>query len=139
MALSFVRVDLNGLALQRVASQAAGRMVISTTRRVLNRALVLCPVDTGTLRAAHTMELRTEGGKVTGRVSNWIHYALPVHQGVDHPVVIVPKHKKALRFVIDGEVVFATRVVLPPREGRPWLRTALEQVAIPAGFVVVPT
>lgn len=131
-----VRVEINRAALQRVASVGAGRLVLSTTRRVLNRAKILTPVDTGTLRASQTMEVRTTGNAATGRVSTWINYALAVHEGVAHPVTIRPVRAKALRFVVNGRVVYARKVVLPPRRGRPWLRTALVEVAIPAGFTV---
>ncbi len=137
MPITTVRLDLNRNALNRLARDGAGRLVLSTTRKVLNRARILTPVDTGTLRASQTMEVRFVGRTVVGRVSTRIKYALPVHDGVNHPVIIVPKHKKALRFVIGGRVVFARRVVLPPRPGRPWLRRALIEVAVPAGFVVV--
>ena len=133
-----VRVDLNRAALNRIAATSAGRLVLDTTRKVLNRAKILTPVDTGTLRNSQTMEVRFVGRSVVGRVSTRIKYALPVHEGVNHPVIIVPKRKKALRFVIDGRVYFARRVVLPPRRGRPWMRRALLEVALPAGFVVLP-
>jgi hypothetical protein len=132
-----VRVEINRVALNRIAAQAAGRLVLSTTRRVLNRAKILTPVDTGTLRNSQTMVVRTIGRTITGRVETRIKYALAVHEGVHRPVIIVPKRKKALRFVIDGRVVFARKVVLPPRRGRPWLRRALIEVALPAGFVVL--
>lgn len=135
---SSVRVELNRAALQRIGAQASGRLVLTTTRKVLNRAKVLTPVDTGTLRNSQTMEVRTIGRKIVGRVSTRIKYALPVHEGVNHPVIIRPKKKKALRFVIDGKVYFARKVVLPPRRGRPWMRRALFEVALPAGFVVTP-
>lgn len=139
MPITTVRLELNRYALNRVAADGAGRLVLTTTRKVLNRAKVLTPVDTGTLRASQTMEVRFIGHKVVGTVSTRIKYALAVHEGVHRPVIIVPKRKKALRFVIDGRVVFARRVVLPPRRGRPWLRRALIEVAVPAGFVVLPT
>lgn len=135
---SSVRVELNRAALQRIGAQASGRLVLTTTRKVLNRAKVLTPVDTGTLRNSQTMEVRTIGRKIVGRVSTRIKYALPVHEGVNHPVIIRPKKKKALRFVIDGKVYFARKVVLPSRRGRPWMRRALFEVALPAGFVVTP-
>lgn len=134
MPITRVRVDINQAALQRVAAQASGRIVLDTTRKVLNRARVLTPVDTGTLRASQTMEVRTTTGKTIGRVSTWIKYALPVHEGVNHPVVITPKRRKALRFRVNGRVVFAKRVVIPPRRGQPWLLDALVIVAVPAGF-----
>ncbi len=133
-----IRVELNRVALARVASSEAGRLVLRTTRRTLNRARVLTPVDTGTLRASQTMEVSAPPGKVVGRVSTWVHYAPYVHNGVDHPVVIRPKRRKALRFVINGQVIFAKKVTLPPRAGRPWLRRALTEVAVPAGFTVLP-
>jgi hypothetical protein len=133
-----MRVELNRAALNRIASQSAGRLVLSTTRKVLNRAKILTPVDTGTLRNSQTMEVRHIGNKVVGRVSTRIKYALAVHEGILRPVIIVPKRKKALRFVINGRVVFARKVILPPRRGRPWLRRALIEVALPAGFVIVP-
>lgn len=134
-----LRVELNRAALARIGSTGAGRLVLSTTRKVLNRAKILTPVDTGTLRNSQTMDVRYIGGKVVGRVSTRIKYALAVHEGVNHPVVIVPKTKKALRFVVNGRVVYARRVVLPPRRGRPWMRKALLEVAGPAGFVVLPS
>ena len=129
-----VRLALNKSTLQRVAAQATGRLVLRTTRRVLNRAKVLAPVDTGNLRNSQTMEIRTGINDVTGRVSTWVTYALAVHEGVDHPVVIVPVRRKALKFEVNGRTVFARRVVLPPRRGRPWLFRALTEVAVPAGF-----
>lgn len=136
MPITTVRLDLNRYALNRVAGDAAGRLVLTTTRKVLNRAKILAPVDTGTLRNSQTMEVRFVGRRVVGTVSTRIKYALAVHEGVPHPVIIRPKRRKALRFVIDGRVVFARKVVLPPRNGRPWLRRALIEVAVPAGFVV---
>lgn len=133
-----IRVELNRATIRRIGATEAGRLVIRTTRRTLNRARVLTPVDTGTLRASQTSEIRNEGGAVTGRVSTNIKYAPPVHEGVDHPVVIVPKRKKALKFTINGRTVFARKVILPPRPGRPWLRRALIEIAVPAGFTVTP-
>lgn len=133
-----IRVELNAHALRRIGASTAGRLVSTVTRRTLNRAKVLCPVDTGNLRNSQTMELRTLGEQVIGRVSTWVKYAWPVHEGVNHPVVIVPKRKKALRFMVGGRVVYATKVTIPPRRGRPWLRRALTEVAVPAGFVVIP-
>lgn len=47
-------------------------------------------------------------------------------KGKIEAVTIVPKNKKALRFVIDGEVIFAKRVHIPAREttnpARPFLK-----------------
>jgi hypothetical protein len=37
---------------------------------------------------------------------------------------------------LDGRVVFATKVTLPARKGRPWLRRALQEVAQQRGYRV---
>lgn len=126
---------MNRAVLARVGKDAAGRKVASVTRRTRNRAVILAPVDTGNLRAAHTMQIRELARSVHGRVMNRIQYALPVHDGRG-VVVIRPKRRKALRFVVNGRVVFARKVVQPPRRGKPWLYRALQEVAIPEGFTV---
>jgi hypothetical protein len=137
MARVRVRLELNRAVLARAATTEAGRLVLSTTRRTYNRAKILAPVDTGNLRAAHSWTIQYLGGSVRGRVTNRVNYAIPVHEGRG-TVVIRPRRRKALRFVIDGQVVFARKVVQPPRPGKPWLLTALVQVAVPQGFTVTP-
>lgn len=132
-----IRLELNHAVLQRIAREDAGRLVLSTTRRVYNRAKVLAPVDTGNLRAAHSWTVKLVAGKPTGRVENRVNYALPVHNG-RRAIVIRPRRRKALRFVINGRVVFARWVHQPSRRPKPWLNTALVQVAVPQGFVFIP-
>lgn len=129
---------MNRAVLARVGKDAAGRKVASVTRRTRNRAVILAPVDTGNLRAAHTMQIRELARSVRGRVTNRVQYAQAVHEGRG-AVVIRPKRRKALRFVVNGRVVFARMVIQPPRRGKPWLYKALEEVAIPEGFVVTRT
>jgi len=133
-----VRLELNRAVLARIAREDGGRLVVSTTRRVYNRAKVLAPVDTGNLRAAHSWEIKYLTSKITGTVTNRIRYAHPVHDGRG-AVVIRPVRRKALRFIVNGRVVFARRVIQGPRRGKPWLWRALEEVAVPNGFVVVRT
>lgn len=122
---------------QRAADKAGGdiafREVTTVTRRVLNRGTVLTPVDTGRLRAANQMRVQRSGNTTVGEVWNGTEYARAVHNGTPAQV-IVPRRKKALRFVIDGEVIFARRVTLPARRGRPWLLRALREVGAAAGY-----
>lgn len=122
-------------AATRIALDEADRIVVDTTRRVLNRATVLTPVDTGNLRAHNQSRITRLGNRVVGEVFNDTEYADAVHDGT-RPYIIRPRRKKALRFVVDGQVVFAKSVRMPGRRGRPWLLQALREIAIPAGFTL---
>jgi hypothetical protein len=120
---------------QRVAMAAALALVTDTTRRVLNRATVLTPVDQGRLRAGNQMRVSQSATQAKGEVFNNTAYAEAVHDGTAAHVV-VPRTKKALRFVVDGEVVFAKRVTIPARKGRPWLYRALVEIAGAQGYTI---
>lgn len=142
-----IRLKLARATLRAIAADAAGREVTTTTRRVFNRARVLSPVDTGNLRASHRMEINERRGrKVIGRVLTNVRYAAPVHEGT-RAYVIRPKRARsrrnpnypaALRFKVNGRFVYAQMVRMPPRPGKPWLRTALYEVAVKRGYTVKP-
>lgn len=124
----------------RAAATAAGkaiarRAVTDVTRRVLNRAIILTPVDTGNLRGQNRSRIREGRTTVTGEVFNNTRYGPPVHDGA-RAVTIRPKRRKALRFLVGGQVVFAKSVHIPARRGRPWLYRAMEEVARPLGWRV---
>jgi hypothetical protein len=134
MATAFtLRIDA-GTA-NKVAMAAALALVTDTTRRVLNRATVLTPVDQGRLRAGNQMRVTQSGTRVMGEVFNDTAYAKAVHDGTAAHTVR-PRTKKVLRFVVDGEVVFARHANIPARKGRPWLYRALVEIAVPQGYVV---
>lgn len=118
------------------ASDLAFVRVTDTTRRVLNRAIVLTPVDTGRLRAANMSRVRRVGLNSVGEVWNDTEYAAAVHNG-SKAYTIKPKVKKALKFTVGGETVFARSVRMPARRGRPWLLRALREVAGPEGYRIV--
>lgn len=130
-----MRIKLAKAELAAIAAQAAGREVITGTRRVLNRARVLSPWDTGNLRASHTMLLRRMKTRVVGRVSTRVKYALAVHEGAA-PHIIRAKRGRALKFKIGGRTVFARSVRHPGNPGRPWLRQAVTEVAAGRGYTV---
>jgi hypothetical protein len=81
------------------------------------------------------MPATIHGFTVIGGVVYGAHYAAAVHDG-RRALVIRAKRKKALKFTIDGEVVYAKSVRQPARAGRPFLATALQEVARGEGFIV---
>lgn len=131
----FYRLDLDQGKLQQVGIDRARRLVVDTTRQTFNRSLILCPVDTGRLRASGTQRVGQRGAVVWGEIIYNTEYATAVHDGRG-PITIRPRNRKALRFEINGQVVFARVVRQPARPGRPWLGMALWETAVPAGFRV---
>lgn len=53
-------------------------------------------------------------------------YGYWVHQGIQQSYTIVPRTKKALRWVSGNEFAFAKRVTIPQRDGEPFLFNALK-------------
>jgi hypothetical protein len=130
-----VRVDLYQTALKDTVGGLAAKDVTRVTLKVLNRARVLTPVDTGNLRAGHGFKLTQGSRRVKGEVFNKIKYALPVHEG-RQAVTIYPKKKKALAFRWHGQQFVRKSVTQPARRGRPWLRDSLTEVAAAEGYKV---
>lgn len=133
-------VHIDQTALTRVGTDGLRKLVDRTTRRVLNRSQVLCPVDTGNLRASgRRTPTVVFGGLVRGEVIYDAEYAAAVHEG-RRALTIRPRSnspRARLRFVVDGRVVWARSVHQPARAGRPFLRTALIEEAGAAGFRIV--
>lgn len=115
--------------------EGARKIVRKVTRRTFNRSQILCPVDTGNLRASGSMTLGDRGSLVVGRVEYTASYAAAVHEG-RRALTIRAKGGGYLRFVVDGKVVFARSVHQPARRGRPFLRDALLEVAAQEGLTV---
>ncbi len=147
MATSYT-LNLDVAQCQAISGDYAFQLVTDTTRRTLNRAIVLTPVRFGNLRGGNRHRvLRRSVSVTTGEVFNEIEYAAAVHDG-SKAYTIRPKRKWArtkpkrggkrrrasLRFVVNGEVVFAKSVRMPARRGRPWLLRALREVAGPDGY-----
>lgn len=128
-----VKVDLYKEVIKSVLQDDVGREVTRVTIKVLNRARVLTPVDTGNLRASHQFKIKSTANKITGEVFTKVKYALPVHEG-RRAIVIRPKEKQALAFVWHGRPMVRKWVHQPARHGRPWLRDALREVATNEGW-----
>lgn len=134
MAWAELRLDRG--ALQAVGMNRAKTLVTRTTRRTFNRSQILCPVDTGYLRASGSFTVGRVARGWRGEIEYSARYALAVHNG-RRALTIRAKGGKSMRFEIDGRVVYARAVHQPARAARPFLSQALAQVAFPAGFRVV--
>lgn len=163
MATFKTRIELDNAHVLAVGISMAAPLVARTTRRVLNRAEVLSPVDTGNMRAGHSMTMRVTRTTVTGRVEVAADYAEFVHDGTKaHDIrprsakalafnwtkhggvrTIVPrsglgKGPTGLRKTKRGVILYISKgfVRHPGTKARPWLARALHEVAPPAGFMV---
>lgn len=118
---------------------------------MVNRAKILCPVDTGRLRASlRGQARRTFTLRPVFTVGSNVDYAEMVHDGT-RPHIIRPKRahtlrrsargvvKPALRFEINGRVVFARVVHHPGTEARPFLDRALREVTAGRGYRITET
>lgn len=134
------RVDLFAGEMRKMLTGPVGpvlRFVRSTARQVRTRAVLKCPVDTGRLRAAHREEVGVRAGQVYGFVINDVEYAAAVHDGTGPHQIRPRRPGGVLRFEKGGEVVFTSYVNHPGTRAQPWLREAMEEAAVPAGFRVV--
>jgi HK97 gp10 family phage protein len=158
-----VRVVLSEASINAIGKQDAGKLVIKATLRVLNRAKILAPVDTGNLRASLTQEIKTRKKVVIGRVGTNVNYAWFVHEGTKPhkikardagalrffwpkvgAVTVVPKRTAAIGKRYTGYIGKDKKTFLigkgyvdhPGTKGRPFLRTALREQAKKSGFVV---
>jgi hypothetical protein len=133
-----VRVDLYESVIKGILKDDVGRDVTRVTLKVLNRARVLTPVDTGNLRASHQFKIENVGRGITGQVFTKVKYALPVHEG-RRALTIYPKNKQALAFHWHGQPMVRKWVSQPARRGKPWLRDALREVAAQEGYKMQST
>lgn len=94
------------------------------------------PIITGNLRASVTIEKvgdsyiighdREKTAIQDGKGS----YGDVVYYGIKKGYYIYPKFAKALRFEIDGEVIFAKKVFIPPRAGNKFIDRAERSINI---------
>jgi hypothetical protein len=133
-----VKVDLFVPVIKSLLQDDVGREVTKTTLKVLNRARVLTPVDTGNLRASHQFKIKNGSNGITGEVFTNVKYALAVHEG-RRALVIYPKNKQALAFVWHGRPMVRKWVSQPARRGKPWLRDALREIAASEGYEMQST
>ena len=126
-------VRLNDSGVRADANAAARDVVRRVSRRILTRSAILCPVDTGRLRASGRVRLGEGPRGPQGVVEYPVNYAAAVHDGA-RPHTIRARKKKALKFQMGGRTVLVKSVRHPGSQGRPFLRMAAEEVASAEGF-----
>lgn len=120
--------------LQATGMKVARTKVATATRKTLNRSAILCPVETGLLRASGKMNVGQQGSTVVGEVAYTAEYAAAVHNG-RRALTIRPKRAGGrLRFKVGGRTVYARVVHQKARAARPFLTTALKEVSAQEGF-----
>lgn len=121
------RIRVDQADLRRVIRRASMTELENTGRRVVNRAKILCPVDTGRLRASIKGKAsRTWTLRPQFTVFSNVDYAPMVHDGT-RPHIIRPRTKQVLKFNVGGQVVFAKVVHHPGTRARPFLDRALAE------------
>lgn len=121
------RIRVDQAQMRRVIRGASMTELGNTGRRVVNRAKILCPVDTGRLRASIKGKAsRTWTLRPQFTVSSNVDYAPMVHDGT-RPHIIRPRTKQVLKFNVGGQTVFAKVVHHPGTRARPFLDRALAE------------
>jgi len=113
---------------------AARKIVARATRKTDNRSAALVPVDTGLLRASRQSDVRSAGSTVTGVVKYTAEYAAAVHNGRRALTIRSRPGGPKLKFTVGGRTVYTRVVHQPARPGRPFLTTALREVAAQEGM-----
>lgn len=138
MAIARVTLEFNSSAVQRIGMDEAGRRVTQVTRAIFNRANILTPVKSGHLRRNNDWRVYVAGLTVRGEVYNNVDYAAAVHNGARaRRIYAKPRPWKgggALKFKVGGRTIFRKYVNWPGTRPRPWLATAMVQVAPRYGF-----
>jgi hypothetical protein len=128
------RVRLDRAALNRTIRDASRRELEAASAQVLNRSKILCPVDTGRLRASIRIESRrTLTFRSIYTIGSDVFYAPYVNDGT-RPHIIRPRTKQALKFNVGGRTVFAKVVHHPGTRANPFLDRALREVAAARGY-----
>jgi bacteriophage HK97-gp10 putative tail-component len=130
------RVRLDRADIRRAIRGASMSELRRVGPMVVNRAKILCPVDTGRLRASIQGDYRrTWTLRPQFTVFSDVEYASMVNDGT-RPHVIRPKNASVLRFEVGGRVVYARVVHHPGTRARPFLDRAVREVTAGRGYTV---
>lgn len=131
------KLDLDRGRLTMVGIDGVRKQINQTQRRVFNRSQVLCPVDTGNLRASgRRTPVVVIGNRVSCEIIYDAEYAAAVHNGRKALTIRAKRPGGRLKFTVDGRTVYAREVHQPARPGRPFLWQALREEAGRDGFAV---
>jgi len=140
MAIARVTLTWNDPAIERIGMDEVRKLVTDMTRATYNRANILTPVRSGRLRSNNAFRTYAAGLTYRGEVYNNTSYAAAVHNGAEpRRIYAKPRPWKgggALRFKVGGRVLFRKYVNWPGTKPRPWLATAMIQVAPQYGFII---
>lgn len=129
--ITSIRFEVNEPGLHEQARPILRRTHSSLTRQIDAQAKVNVPVRTGFLGRSIREDPQHWPGPlhVSGGVTAHARYAAAVHNGRNgNGRFIYPRTAKALRFVVGGRVVFASRVRMGSTPPRPFLLNAARQV-----------
>lgn len=82
------------------------------------------PVLSGHLRRSIHSEVTAHGASISAEIGSNVPYAKAIEEGRPE-LTILPKTGTYLVFEIDGETIFAKKVVQPAREAKPYLKPAV--------------
>jgi len=94
-----------------------------TSRKVESTASISAPADTGRLENSSFSRREARDRWVVGFSAE---YAKPVEFGSE-PHVITPDTAEALKFTVDGETVYTSKVNHPGTHPQPYLRPAVRE------------
>lgn len=141
MAVGRATLILSDKEIRRTFSDPASAprlLVARLASRTAERGRAEAPARTGALRNSIQAEPTTlVGDQIRSGVRVAAEYGLYVHEGTK-PHAIVARRAKALRFVMNGRVVYAKSVWHPGTKRNPFLVRALNAEAPRAGFRVEP-
>ena len=94
-----------------------------TAQEVWGNLREYSPQDHGRLAGSWTL---TKRGEMYSTVGTSVKYALVQNDG-SKPYDIFPRSAKALRFVVDGDVIFAKRVRHPGIKGKQYIEKSIDE------------
>lgn len=121
--------------MDRLAARNTRKVAEETRIRAQQLAGVLVNVRTGRYRDGFQVKRNFTARGPGWQVFNPVEYAPYIEEGT-RPHVIRPKRAKALRFVVDGRVVYARIVHHPGTKAQHVLARAVREVGVRNGYNV---
>lgn len=119
-----VRFQFNEAMVKSMVMEGIVAGITNSADAVKSEAKEKCPVRTNRLRGSIENEpTLVEGTNVSARIGTNVEYASAVENGTSKSVTIVAKNGKCLSWIdkSTGKRLFAKKVTIPPRAGRPYL------------------
>lgn len=111
----------------REVPDALDRAVELAVKAMAASAAYRAPHDKGKLeRSIEAYRRRVGGDRISWGYGTDVSYGPDVEYGTD-PHVIRPRNADALRFEVDGEVVYAAKVEHPGTDPQPFLRNSFDE------------